>query len=94
MPRLDTSFESSGAEFLVLGHLLIEGIQAFKAYTNFQNLTIKKIPKHVLYRCEWDHDDYSLQVENLPKAPPEPIEAASEPPNSPAAASDQLQLEL
>lgn len=35
MARLDTSLESSGAEFLVLGHLLIEGIQAFKAYTNF-----------------------------------------------------------
>ena len=35
MARLDTSLESSGAEFLVLGHLLIEGIQTFKAYTNF-----------------------------------------------------------
>ena len=23
-------------------------------------------------RCEWGHDDYSLRVENLPKAPPEP----------------------
>lgn len=34
------------------------------------NLTIKKIPKAVLARCEWDHDDYSLQVDNLPKAPP------------------------
>jgi hypothetical protein len=33
--RLDTSLESSGAEFLVLGNLLVEGIQAFKAYTNF-----------------------------------------------------------
>jgi hypothetical protein len=33
--RLDSSLESSGAEFLVLGHLLIEGIQAFKTYTNF-----------------------------------------------------------
>jgi len=21
-------------------------------------------------RCEWGHDDYSLKVENLPKAPP------------------------
>jgi adenine-specific DNA-methyltransferase len=29
------------------------------------NLTIKKIPKAVLARCEWDHDDYSLQVDNL-----------------------------
>ncbi|MBI4625040.1 MAG: site-specific DNA-methyltransferase [Verrucomicrobia bacterium] len=34
------------------------------------NLTVKKIPKQVLSRCEWGHDDYSLKVENLPKAPP------------------------
>lgn len=33
------------------------------------NLTVKKIPKHVLSRCEWGHDDYSLKVENLPAAP-------------------------
>jgi hypothetical protein len=40
MARLDTSLESAGAEFLVLGHLLIEGIQAFKAYTNFPGYDI------------------------------------------------------
>lgn len=40
----------------------------------FQNVTVKKIPKHVLARCEWSHDDYSLNVENLPKAPPKPGE--------------------
>jgi adenine-specific DNA-methyltransferase len=34
----------------------------------YPNLTVKKIPKQVLSRCEWGHDDYSLQVENLPKA--------------------------
>jgi hypothetical protein len=34
MARLDTSLEATGAEFLVLGHLLIEGIQASKAYLN------------------------------------------------------------
>jgi len=34
----------------------------------FPNLTIKKIPKMVLSRCEWAHDDYSLNVENLPQA--------------------------
>lgn len=34
------------------------------------NLTVKKIPRAVLSRCEWGHDDYSLSVENLPKAPP------------------------
>jgi adenine-specific DNA-methyltransferase len=36
----------------------------------YPNLTVKKIPKQVLSRCEWGHDDYSLQVENLPKAEP------------------------
>jgi adenine-specific DNA-methyltransferase len=36
----------------------------------YPNLTIKKIPRAVLSRCEWGKDDYSLQVENLPKAPP------------------------
>ena len=35
----------------------------------YGNLTVKKIPKAVLTRCEWGHDDYSLKVENLPKAP-------------------------
>jgi adenine-specific DNA-methyltransferase len=35
----------------------------------FPNLTVNKIPSTVLNRCEWGHDDYSLKVENLPKAP-------------------------
>ncbi len=35
----------------------------------FSNLTIKKIPNAVLARCEWGHDDYSLQIKNLPSAP-------------------------
>jgi adenine-specific DNA-methyltransferase len=34
----------------------------------FPNLTIKKIPNTVLAKCEWGHDDYSLQIENLPMA--------------------------
>jgi len=34
----------------------------------FPNLTLKKIPKMVLSRCEWGHDDYSLNVANLPMA--------------------------
>ncbi len=40
--------------------------------TGYPNLTVKKIPKAVLARCEWGHDDYNLRVENLPKAPPRP----------------------
>ncbi len=38
----------------------------------FANLTIKKIPKMVLSRCEWAHDDYSLNVDNLPQMEKEP----------------------
>jgi adenine-specific DNA-methyltransferase len=38
----------------------------------FSNLTVKKIAKHVLYRCEWGHDDYSLNVENLTQGSPKP----------------------
>mgnify|MGYP000064101572 CR=1 FL=1 len=38
----------------------------------FPNLTIRKIPKQILDRCEWGHDDYSLKVENLPQAPVKP----------------------
>lgn len=34
MPRLDTRLESEGAEFLVLGQLLIARIPTYKTYTN------------------------------------------------------------
>lgn len=52
---------------------------AFKGKADrWPNLTVKKIPLAVLKRCEWGHDDYSLNVENLPMAkqnPPEPPQA-------------------
>jgi adenine-specific DNA-methyltransferase len=41
-------------------------------HEGYGNLTVKKIPKAVLSRCEWGKDDYSLKVENLPKAPVKP----------------------
>ena len=34
MPRQNTRIESEGAEFLVLGQLLIAGIPTYKSYTN------------------------------------------------------------
>nr|WP_242041766.1 site-specific DNA-methyltransferase [Alkalinema sp. FACHB-956] len=44
---------------------------AFRGKTDqFPNLTVRKIPKQVLDRCEWGKDDYSLQIENLPQSPP------------------------
>ena len=30
------------------------------------NVRLKKIPEAVLKKCEWGHDDYSLNVANLP----------------------------
>ncbi len=49
---------------------------AFHGRGEYPNLTVKKIPKQVLSRCEWGHDDYSLRVENLPQKPPEPGQQA------------------
>ncbi|MEI7639120.1 MAG: hypothetical protein WCJ37_17550 [Syntrophus sp. (in: bacteria)] len=34
MPRQNTQLESEGAEFLVLGQLLIQGVPSYKTYTN------------------------------------------------------------
>ena len=46
---------------------------AFRAkdLTQFPNLTVKKIPKMVLNRCEWGRDDYSLEIRE-PAASPQP----------------------
>jgi adenine-specific DNA-methyltransferase len=55
------------------GRSLLVLCSAFRGKSDrFPNLTIKKIPNAVLKRCAWGHDDYSLRVENLPKAPPKP----------------------
>lgn len=58
----DLSDEVGSASLLVY-------CSAFRAKADgFSNLTIKKIPKALLHYCEWGHDDYSLNVANLPMA--------------------------
>ena len=55
--------------------------KAFRADADaFPNLTIRKIPQAVLRKCEWGHDDYSLNVANLPmtQALPEPTGGADD----------------
>lgn len=42
--------------------------------SEFPNLTLRKIPNHIRAKCEWGHDDYSLNVANLPQPEPEPSE--------------------
>ncbi|MCL5969783.1 MAG: site-specific DNA-methyltransferase [Betaproteobacteria bacterium] len=61
------------------------GVTAAKASARWPNLTLKKIPKMVLARCEWGHDDYSLNVANLPMAKPEESTHSARP--SPAGGS-------
>jgi adenine-specific DNA-methyltransferase len=53
------------------------GVTAAKASERWPNLTLKKIPKMVLARCEWGHDDYSLNVANLPMAKIEKSDATA-----------------
>lgn len=53
------------------------GVTAAKAAERWPNLTLKKIPKMVLARCHWGHDDYSLNVANLPMAEVEKTEPAT-----------------
>jgi adenine-specific DNA-methyltransferase len=46
----------------------------------FPNLTVKKVPKAVLSKCEWGKDDYSLEIKNLPALAESTAEhAASQP---------------
>lgn len=58
--------------------LVLCGAFRVKNLAEFPNLTIKKIPKTVLNRCEWGKDDYSLEIKNLPLKPREELEELKE----------------
>jgi hypothetical protein len=73
------SDEVGAAQSLLICCSAFRGVTAAQASERWPNLTLKKIPKMVLARCEWGHDDYSLNVANLPMAAPE------KPPLSPQA---------
>ena len=62
--------ELGSARSLLVCCAAFHGISAANAAERWRNLTLKKIPKMVLARCEWGHDDYSLNVANLPMAAP------------------------
>jgi len=67
---------------------------AFRAnQAAFANLTLKKIPKTVLKKCEWGHDDYSLEIKNLPQAPPEPTPEEDEGPKAMRSLFDEGSVE-
>ena len=61
---------------------------------DFPNLTLKKIPKSVLAKCEWGRDDYSLEVRDLPPAPPEDAAADGDGPAAGETRSPQPTLDF
>src|SRR5664279_324257 len=71
MMRLDSSLENVGAEFLVLGNLLIEKIQAFKAYNNFPGYDIvaTNAQKHsscfIQVKSRWATDASGFLIRNF-----------------------------
>ncbi len=78
--QLQALSEEVGAErSLLVCCSAFRGVTAAQAAERWPNLTLKKIPKMVLARCEWGHDDYSLNVANLPMAQTEPTPPSSEP---------------
>ena len=71
--QLDALADEVGAErSLLVCCGAYRGVTAAQAAQRWPQLTIKKIPKMVKDRCEWGHDDYSLNVANLPMAAPKP----------------------
>lgn len=60
----------------------------------YGNLTIKKIPKAILKKCEWNHDDYSLEIKNLPFAEPTPPQPVSAKKSFKKQKNDKDQLDL
>jgi hypothetical protein len=70
--KQDTKLESEGAEFLVLGLLLVEGVSAYKAYINFPgydliavNPDTKKVAR-IQVKSRWATDyDTTFPLKNL-----------------------------
>ena len=73
------SDEVGGEQSLLICCAAFHGVTAARAAERWPNLTLKKTPKMVLARCEWGHDDYSLNVANLPIAAPVPLETMFSP---------------
>jgi len=62
--------------------LVMCGAFRVKNLDDFPNLTVKKIPKAVMSRCEWGKDDYSLEIENLRLREMVPVEDQGELPSN------------
>jgi hypothetical protein len=70
--RLRSDLESEGAEFLVLGLLLVERIQAMKAYTNFPGYDLvafnpdENLSCRIQVKSRWATDyDHTFPLKNF-----------------------------
>jgi adenine-specific DNA-methyltransferase len=64
---LDSTELAALSEDVGQGRTLLVLCSAFRGTSDqWTNLTVRKIPNYIRERCEWGHDDYSLNVANLP----------------------------
>jgi hypothetical protein len=70
--RQDTKLESEGAEFLVLGHLLVEGIACYKSYVNYPGFDLYAVnyktgkSARIQVKSRWATDyDKSFPIKNF-----------------------------
>ena len=71
---------ASIAEQMAEGESLLVCCTAFQSECKraFENITIKKIPQMLLGRCEFAHDDYSLNIIDMPRVDEEEEEPMEE----------------
>jgi hypothetical protein len=71
MVRLDTRLEAEAAEFLVLGHLLLERIPAYKTYTNMPGYDLvavnpdRKLLAKIQVKSRWRTGASGFPIRNL-----------------------------
>ena len=84
------------AEQMKEGESLLVCCTAFQkeCRTAFPNITIKKIPQMLLGRCEFAHDDYSLNIVELPTIEEEYDEEMEEVVEEVAVSIEKTQQEL
>ena len=72
MPRRSTRLEAEGAEFLVLGYLLIHGVPSYKTYTNMPGYDVVAFdPQHatrtarISVKSRWDTGATGFLIKNF-----------------------------
>jgi hypothetical protein len=70
MARLDTTLESEGAEFLVLGNMLIQRIPTYKTYTNMPGYDLvatnpeKNTSARIQVKSRWETGSSGFPIKN------------------------------